>query len=81
VAARPINAEPKMEARELRDWIKRRRLSHEEAARLLALSVTALRKNLYGVHPVGAQTERIAELIDRLGDPAPIAAEPADMPG
>jgi len=52
--------------KELRTWIKRRGLSHLEAASLLALSVSALRKNLYGASPVGEQTARITELIDRL---------------
>jgi hypothetical protein len=49
----------------LRAWIKRRRLKHHEAAELLALSVAGLRKNLYGITPIGPQTARIVELLDK----------------
>ncbi len=49
----------------LRAWIERRRLSHQEAADLLALSLAGLRKNLYGVTRIGPQTERIIELLDK----------------
>lgn len=49
----------------LRDWIKDRRLSHQEAADLLAESIHTLRKQLYGKIIIGRQTERIIELIER----------------
>jgi hypothetical protein len=55
-----------MTATELRAWIKRRRLSHEEAAQLLGLSLDGLRNNLYARRPVSAQTERIVQLLDEL---------------
>ncbi len=55
-----------MESEELRAWIKRRRLKHTEAAELLKLSVPALNKNLYRVHPIGAQTAQIVELLDQI---------------
>jgi hypothetical protein len=55
-----------MTAADLRAWIKRRRLSHEEAARLLGLSLDGLRNNLYGRRPIGAQTARIVQLLDEL---------------
>jgi hypothetical protein len=51
---------------ELRAWIERNRLSHDEAAWLLALSRNTLRKNLYGVTKVSYQTALIIELRDRL---------------
>ena len=54
-----------MKPTELRAWIKSRRLSHEGAAELLAMSRDGLRKNLYGKTPIGAQTARIVELIDK----------------
>jgi hypothetical protein len=57
---------------ELKSWIKRRRLSHSEAADLLALSRDGLRKNLYDVTPIGAQTARIVELLDA-AEPTPPA--------
>ncbi len=52
-----------MTASELRAWIERHDLSHAEAARLLALSSSGLRHQLYGERPVGAQTARIVELL------------------
>lgn len=55
-----------MTAAELRQWIKRRRLSHRQAAELLRLSLDGLRKNLYGQTPVSPQTERIAQLLDKI---------------
>ena len=64
-----------MTSDELRSWIWRRGLSHPEAASLLALSVSALRKNLYEITPVGKQTARITELIDRLVEEIPVRAE------
>jgi hypothetical protein len=70
-----------MDAQELRQWIERRGLSHEEAARLLALSIQGLRKQLYGVRRVGPQTERIVALIDRLGGDAHGAAKRANVTG
>lgn len=51
---------------ELKAWVKRRGLSHEEAAKLLRLSVDGLRKNLYGLRPISEQTARIVELNDQL---------------
>jgi hypothetical protein len=53
-----------MTADELKAWIKRRRLSHREASYLLAMSIDGLRKNLYGQTPIGAQTERLAQVWD-----------------
>jgi hypothetical protein len=55
-----------MNPADLRAWIKQRCLSHKEAAKLLGLSVPGLRKNLYGAAPIGAQTERIIQLINKL---------------
>ena len=52
----------------LRDWIARRGLSHDTAAELLAVSLPTLRKRLYGVRPIGAQTARIVELLDRMDE-------------
>jgi hypothetical protein len=54
-----------MKPSELRAWIKRRRLSHEQAAEILAISVNALRKNLYGAARINPQTRRIIELVDK----------------
>jgi hypothetical protein len=51
---------------ELHAWIKRRKLKHEEAAKLLGLSREGLRKNLYGVTPIGRQTEIIVEQRDKV---------------
>ena len=58
---------------DLRAWIRRRHLSHEEGAELLAISVNSLRKYLYGVVPIGRQTERIIDLINQK-EPAPESA-------
>jgi hypothetical protein len=63
----------------LREWIEDRRLSHREAADLLAMSRSALRKNLYGFSEIGAQTERIVELLDRLTS-ARLSAMPDTRP-
>ncbi len=52
----------------LKSWIKSRRLSHQDAADLLAITLNVLHKNLYGATPIGAQTERIIELIDEAWD-------------
>ena len=49
----------------LRAWIKSRRLSHDEAAELLAMSRNSLRKNIYGQNAISRQTKRIIELLDR----------------
>jgi len=57
-----------MTREELRSWIKRRRLSHEQAAFLLAISVSELRKKLYGAVKVGEQTAKITELSDKLAE-------------
>lgn len=54
---------------ELHAFIKGRGLSHREAAEILGLTRNALRKNLYGVNPVSAQTERIIELLDQRKTP------------
>ena len=48
----------------LKTWIKSRRLSHQEAADLLAESIFTLRKQLYGKIAIAPQTERIIELLD-----------------
>ena len=73
-----MECEARVTREELRSWIKRRRLSHERAAPLLALSVSELRKKLYGAVKVGKQTARIAELTDKLGDA--MAASDASKP-
>ncbi len=57
-----------MDATQLDAWIDRRGLKHKDAASLLGLTVDALRKRLYGVVPVDAQTARIAELLDERRD-------------
>jgi hypothetical protein len=51
-----------MTADELRAWIKRRGLTHAAAARLLAMSIKGLRKNLYGERRISPRTERIVQL-------------------
>jgi predicted XRE-type DNA-binding protein len=61
---RGCSKHPYMTPAELRAWIKQRRLSHDEAAELLAMSRPGLRKNIYGVTPIGAQTELIIGLIE-----------------
>ena len=53
-----------MTATELREWIKRHGLTHQEAADLLAMSRDGLRKNIYGQSPIGAQTARIVQLLE-----------------
>jgi hypothetical protein len=50
----------------LRAWIEKRHLTHQEAADLLVMSRYALRERLYGRVPIGAQTERIIELLEAL---------------
>jgi len=67
-----------MTREELRSWIKRRRLSHEQAASLLALSVSELRKKLYGRVKVGKQTARLAELLDRLDENISAASDTSE---
>ncbi len=49
----------------LHTWIKDRRLSHQEAADLLAITVNMLRKQLYGVTAINPQTARIIELLNK----------------
>lgn len=49
---------------ELREWMEHNELTHEQAASYLRMSVSGFRKNLYGITPIGAQTERIIELGD-----------------
>lgn len=56
---------------DLRAWIKTRGLSHEAAARLLALPLDGLRKRLYGATDVGAQTAQLTKYIDQLFFRAP----------
>ena len=51
---------------DLKAWIKTRRLKHDAAAQLLAMSTNRLRQHLYGVTPIDPQTERIIELLDRV---------------
>jgi hypothetical protein len=48
----------------LHAWIKGRRLSHKQAAALLAESIHTLRKQIYGTISIGPQTVRIIELLD-----------------
>ena len=54
-----------MTAEALKAWIKARRLSHQEAATLLAMSVSGLRHNLYGQKPISKQTALIVKLRER----------------
>jgi hypothetical protein len=55
-----------MTAAELRAWIKRRGLTHAAAARLLAMSIKGLCKNLYGETRISPRTERMVQLVDLL---------------
>ena len=49
---------------DLHAWIEKRHLTHQDAADLLVMSRYALRERLYGRVPIGAQTERIIELLE-----------------
>jgi plasmid maintenance system antidote protein VapI len=53
-----------MTAAELRAWAARMGYSRDEAARALALAPTSYRGIIYGRRKVGAQTARIAELLE-----------------
>lgn len=56
-----------MAASELRDWRNRhfgRYRANARAAEALALPLNTFRKQLAGISPVSAQTERIARMID-----------------
>jgi hypothetical protein len=54
-----------MTSDDLRAWMNARQLRHQAAADLLALPVATLRSQLYHANrPIGAQTERIIELLD-----------------
>lgn len=54
-----------MNASDLRAWTKARKLSHQQAADLLGLTLQTFRGKLYRPQrPVGRQTERIVQLLD-----------------
>ncbi len=54
-----------MTSADLLAWKKRLGLSNAQAARVLSLSVSGFRKQVYGERAVSDQTARIAELMER----------------
>ncbi len=53
-----------MTSADLLAWKKRLGLSNAQAARVLSLSVSGFRKQVYGEQAVSDQTARIAELVE-----------------
>lgn len=51
---------------ELSAWMVRHNLNHEQAAEKLGLSVRAFRSQLYGERTLGAQTQLLMALHDKL---------------